>query len=86
MPSFSTTILLVFTAIIGGASAYIFFFGLPPQLKREMQEAALETIGENKASYALQQGLNKVPDSQSKVRIDAAHRDVVSSSRFLILC
>lgn len=29
----------------------VYLFGIPPQLKRKMERAALETMGENKASY-----------------------------------
>lgn len=45
-----------FTIIAGLAAvvaAYIYFFGVPPQMKRAMEEKALETMGENKASYML---------------------------------
>lgn len=49
MPSF--TIILVGVAAV--IAAYIYLFGIPPQLKREMEQKALQTIGENKASYML---------------------------------
>ena len=74
MPSFSTTILLALTAFVALAGGYIFLFGLPPQLKRELEEKALETMGENKMSYGLQQGLGKIPDSDSKVSRDSLWR------------
>lgn len=35
-------------AVIGLA---IFLFGIPPELKRKMERAALKTMGENKLSY-----------------------------------
>lgn len=34
-------------------AAYVYFFGIPPALKREMEERALKTMGENKASYVV---------------------------------
>lgn len=57
MPSF--TIILVGVAAV--IVAYIYLFGIPPQLKREMEQKALQTIGENKASYMLKR--LKSPDS-----------------------
>lgn len=35
------------------AGAYIYLFGIPPEYKRAMEEKALETMGENKASYLM---------------------------------
>jgi hypothetical protein len=43
------------TALVGLAIAAtaIYFFGIPPAWKREMEKKALETMGENKTSYML---------------------------------
>jgi len=53
MPS---TTALIFTGLAGVivlVGLYVYFFGIPPELKREMEKKALETMGENKASYVL---------------------------------
>lgn len=42
-------------------------FGIPPELKRKMEEKALETMGENKASYLMKDAIGKVPASDQKV-------------------
>ena len=47
MASFLTILAGVVTLIAVG----IYFFGIPPELKRKMERAALQTMGENKASY-----------------------------------
>lgn len=44
------TILAGLLAVTAGA---IYLFGLPPGMKRAMEEKALETMGENKASYLM---------------------------------
>ncbi|TKA82269.1 hypothetical protein B0A55_01704 [Friedmanniomyces simplex] len=53
----------VLVAMLGG---YIAVFGIPPQLKRQMEEKALETIGENKASYMMKDAIGKVPASDQQ--------------------
>jgi hypothetical protein len=47
MPSFLTILAGVVTLLAVG----IYLFGIPPELKRKMERAALKTMGENKASY-----------------------------------
>lgn len=42
-------------------------FGIPPQLKRQMEEKALETMGENKASYMMKDAIGRVPASDQEV-------------------
>lgn len=42
-------------------------FGIPPWLKREMEDKALETMGENKASYMMKDTIGKVPASDQRV-------------------
>jgi len=49
-------------------SITFFSFGIPPQLKRQMEEKALETMGENKASYMMKDTIGKMPASDQKVR------------------
>lgn len=41
-------------------------FGIPPWLKRELEEKALDTLGENKASYLAKSYVEKIPASDQK--------------------
>jgi hypothetical protein len=41
-------------------------FGIPPQLKRQLEDKALETMGENKASYLTKSYVDKIPTSDQK--------------------
>ena len=68
MASVSTIILISLVLALALVGGYIFLFGIPPWLKRELEEKALETMGENKMSYMVQQGMSKVPDSDQQVR------------------
>jgi hypothetical protein len=52
MPT-ATTVLTAFAGIVALISLAVYFFGIPPELKRKMERKALETMGENKASYVL---------------------------------
>jgi hypothetical protein len=45
-----STFTIIFGILIVAAIA-IYFFGIPAEWKREMERKALETMGENKASY-----------------------------------
>ena len=45
------TTLTALAGILALAGGYIYFFGIPPEMKRKMEEKALETMGENKMSY-----------------------------------
>lgn len=65
MPT-ATTVFSVFAGILAVLSVYIYFFGIPPALKRELEERALKTMGENKASYLVKDQINKVPASDQK--------------------
>lgn len=49
-PSKHVTITNVLQVIISIFAAYIYLFGIPQEYKRAMEEKALETMGENKAS------------------------------------
>ena len=53
MPSAFSVILAIVAGIIGVAATAIYVFGIPPAMKRQLEEKALETMGENKASYIM---------------------------------
>lgn len=40
--------------------------GIPPALKRKLEDKALETMGENKASYMMKDAIGKVPEADQK--------------------
>lgn len=50
MPT-ATSVLAAFAGIVAAISIAIYFFGIPPEIKRKMEKQALKTMGENKASY-----------------------------------
>lgn len=52
MPS-ATTLVTVLAGLVAVLAAAIYLFGIPPALKRAMEEKALDTLGENKASYLM---------------------------------
>ena len=56
--------------------------GVPADMKRKMEEKALETMGENKASYMMKDTLKNIPTSDQKVETDTTRR--VQDSRELI--
>ncbi|KAJ7275548.1 hypothetical protein B0H12DRAFT_266194 [Mycena haematopus] len=62
MPSI-TTFLAGAVALL---AAYIYFFGIPPALKRDLEERALKTMGENKASSLVKDQISKIPASDQK--------------------
>lgn len=41
----------VLAGILALAGAYVYFFGIDPELKRKLQKEALKTMGENQMSY-----------------------------------
>lgn len=49
--------LSVLAAMLALAVGAVYMFGVPPQWKRAMEEKALETMGENKASYLVKSKL-----------------------------
>jgi hypothetical protein len=61
MPSTTAYILTAIVGAIALVGLYVYFFGIPPELKREMEKKALETMGENKASYVLKGEINRFP-------------------------
>ncbi|KJY01050.1 hypothetical protein TI39_contig305g00019 [Zymoseptoria brevis] len=66
MPS-TTTIafasIFAFASIIAG---YVYVFGIPPEMKRKLEKQALQTMGENKASYMMKDTIGKMPESDQK--------------------
>ncbi|KAF2403778.1 hypothetical protein EJ06DRAFT_505083 [Trichodelitschia bisporula] len=58
-----STLLLSALALLGFIAAYIYLVGIPPEMKRKMEKKALETMGENKASYMLKDQIGKVPST-----------------------
>jgi hypothetical protein len=44
-------IFTVFASILALAGAYLYFFGIDPETKRQLERQALKTMGENKMSY-----------------------------------
>jgi hypothetical protein len=68
MPSATSVFGLILAFLAVGAGA-IYLFGIPPWLKREMEEKALETMGENKMSYMMKDSFSKIPTSDQKVRL-----------------
>lgn len=49
----ATTIFTVIAGLLALLAGAVYLFGIPPQMKRAMEEKALDTMGENKASYML---------------------------------
>ncbi|KAF2118180.1 hypothetical protein BDV96DRAFT_684850 [Lophiotrema nucula] len=56
----------VLAGVIGVIALAIYFFGIPPELKRKMEKQALQTMGENKMSYMVKDQLSKVPASDQE--------------------
>ena len=52
MPS-QTVLFSILAGIVAVTAAIIYLFGVPPEVKKQMEEKALETMGENKASYMM---------------------------------
>jgi len=67
MAGSGTYILAFIVAIVALVGGYIYVFGIPTEVKREMEEKALETMGENKASYMAKDMIGKMPASEQKV-------------------
>ncbi|KAF2806065.1 uncharacterized protein BDZ99DRAFT_395175 [Mytilinidion resinicola] len=65
MPT-TTSVLTVLAGILAVISLAVYFFGIPPELKRAMEKKALETMGENKASYLMKDQLSKIPESDQQ--------------------
>jgi len=70
MPT-AASIATVFAGIIALISVAVYFFGIPPELKRAMEKKALQTMGENKASYLMKDQISKMPESDQQNVEDA---------------
>ncbi|KAK0364646.1 hypothetical protein LTR91_008197 [Friedmanniomyces endolithicus] len=66
MASTATYILAAIVVAMAAVGGYIAVFGIPPQLKRQMEEKALETMGENKASYMMKDAIGQMPASDQQ--------------------
>jgi len=64
--SATTYILAVLVAAMALAGGYVYLFGIPKEWKRAAEEKALETMGENKASYMMKDAIGKVPENDQK--------------------
>ena len=53
MPSAMVNLFTALAGILALVAIGIYFFGIPPEMKRKMEEKALKTMGENKASYVV---------------------------------
>jgi hypothetical protein len=49
----TTGVVTVVAGAIALVALILYMFGIPPELKRKMEKAALKTMGENKASYVM---------------------------------
>ncbi|KAK7540607.1 uncharacterized protein J3D65DRAFT_615854 [Phyllosticta citribraziliensis] len=65
MPT-TTTVVSIIAGIVAALSAYIYFFGIPPAIRRELEQKALKTMGENKASYLVKDQISKMPASDQE--------------------
>ncbi|KAM0712158.1 hypothetical protein Q7P37_011252 [Cladosporium fusiforme] len=59
---FLMTIFLLLAALAG----YIYLVGIPAWLKRDLEDKALSTMGENKASYLTKSYVDQIPASDQK--------------------
>ncbi|KAK0836672.1 hypothetical protein LTR03_013462 [Friedmanniomyces endolithicus] len=66
MASTATYILAAIVVAMAAVGGYIAVFGIPPQMKRQMEEKALETMGENKASYMMKDAIGQMPASDQQ--------------------
>ncbi|KAI4718627.1 hypothetical protein E4T48_05119 [Aureobasidium sp. EXF-10727] len=62
----ASTYLSVLAAVVALMVGAVYLFGVPPQWKRAMEDKALETMGENKASYLVKNQINSLPASDQK--------------------
>ena len=44
-------------------------FGIPPYMKRFMEDKALDAMGENKASFGTKSFIDKLPETDDEVRL-----------------
>ncbi|KAE9974415.1 hypothetical protein EG328_001421 [Venturia inaequalis] len=65
MPT-TSAILTGLAGVLAVLGLAVYLFGIPPEMKRKMEKAALKTMGENKASYAMKDQISKIPASDQK--------------------
>jgi hypothetical protein len=65
-----TSLLTGLAVVVGILAIAIYFFGIPPELKRKMENTALKTMGENKASYMLKGAVFPLPTPSPSWRTD----------------
>lgn len=68
MPS-TTTFFTALAGVLALAALYVYLFGIPPQWKRAMEDKALETMGENKASYMMKSESPRVHHANDSTNI-----------------
>jgi hypothetical protein len=60
----AVSFLAIFAGLVALAAAYLYVFGISPELKRKMERQALKTMGENKMSYMTKGKLRCHPTSR----------------------
>lgn len=85
MAGFTTYLLTALAGVAAVLGLYIYFFGIPPEMKRQMEEQALKTMGENKASYILKGmiSLDRRGDRQTDSRQTRSARSRRQTKRML---
>ncbi|GAM85381.1 hypothetical protein ANO11243_033880 [Dothideomycetidae sp. 11243] len=64
--TFATTFFAGVIGILALIAGAIYVFGIPREWKRAAEDKALETMGENKASYMLKGQISKLPASDQE--------------------
>jgi len=62
----TTGVVTVIAGAIALVALIVYMFGIPPELKRKIEKAALKTMGENKASYVMKDQISKIPVSDQE--------------------
>lgn len=65
MPT-TTAIVTGLAGVLAVLALAVYLFGIPPEMKRKMEKAALKTMGENKASYMMKEQISKIPASDQE--------------------
>jgi len=55
--------IVLFVGVVGG---YIYLFGIPPQVKKYLEEEAFESMGESQAKDMLKNAASKIPASDQE--------------------
>jgi hypothetical protein len=51
MPSTTVLTASIFVLITSALAGYIYIFGIPPEMKKKLEESALKTMGEVRSSH-----------------------------------